>query len=152
MPADRANGVIIAQGGRFGGWSLYAKDGRAKFHYNVRGIKYYAIEGTAPVPTGTTQVRMEFAYAGGGMAKVGTVALYYDGQGVCSLVVVSWAAAVRSSSANAWIGPSAPVAVMAPRAACCAAQESSRAVRVRWSEPCSAVWLSWFARRRRRRR
>ena len=41
VPADGAEGVIIAQGGRFGGWSLYAKDGRAKFYYNVLGIKSY---------------------------------------------------------------------------------------------------------------
>ena len=71
VPADGAEGVIIAQGGRFGGWSLYAKDGRAKFYYNVLGIKSFAIEATEPIPTGTTQVRMEFAYDGGGMGKGG---------------------------------------------------------------------------------
>ena len=48
VPADGAEGVIIAQGGRFGGWSLYAKDGRAKFHYNVLGIKSFDIEATEP--------------------------------------------------------------------------------------------------------
>ena len=82
VPADGAEGVIIAQGGRFGGWSLYAKDGRAKFHYNVLGIKAYDIEATEPVPAGTSQVRMEFAYDGGGMGKGGTVTLYYDGKEV----------------------------------------------------------------------
>jgi hypothetical protein len=30
-----AEGVIIAQGGRFGGWAFYAKGGKAKFVYNV---------------------------------------------------------------------------------------------------------------------
>ena len=77
-----AQGVIIAQGGRFGGWSFYAKDGRAKFHYNVLGIKAYDIEATEPIPAGTTQVRMEFAYDGGGMGKGGDVTLYYDGKDV----------------------------------------------------------------------
>ena len=80
VPADGADGVIIAQGGRFGGWSLYAKDGRAKFYYNVLGIKSFAIDATAPIPAGTTQVRMEFAYDGGGMGKGGTVTLYSDGK------------------------------------------------------------------------
>jgi arylsulfatase len=84
VPADGAEGVIIAQGGRFGGWSLYANDGRAKFHYNVLGIKSYDIEATEPVPTGTTQVRMEFEYDGGGMGKGGKVTLYYDGKQVGS--------------------------------------------------------------------
>ena len=41
VPDGGAEGVIIAQGGRFGGWSLYAKDGRAKFYYNVLGIKSF---------------------------------------------------------------------------------------------------------------
>jgi arylsulfatase A-like enzyme len=82
VPVDTTEGVIIAQGGRFGGWSLYAKDGRAKFHYNVLGIKAYDIEATGPIPAGTTQVRMEFVYDGGGMGKGGDVTLYYDGKDV----------------------------------------------------------------------
>ena len=84
VPAGGAEGVIIAQGGRFGGWSLYAKDGRAKFHYNVLGIKSFSIDATEPIPTGKTQVRTEFAYDGGGFAKGGTVTLYYDGNEVGS--------------------------------------------------------------------
>jgi arylsulfatase A-like enzyme len=84
VPADGAEGVIIAQGGQFGGWSLYAKDGRAKFHYNVLGIKSFDVEATEAVPTGTTQVRMEFEYDGGGMGKGGNVTLYYDGKEVGS--------------------------------------------------------------------
>jgi arylsulfatase A-like enzyme len=82
VPADGADGVIIAQGGRFGGWSLYAKGGRAKFYYNVLGIESYGIDATAPIPTGTTQVRMEFAYDGGGMGRGGNVTLYCDGKEV----------------------------------------------------------------------
>ncbi len=82
VPADGAEGVIIAQGGRFGGWGLYAKAGHAKFHYNVLGIKSFDVEAAEPIPTGTTQVRMEFAYDGGGMGKGGDVALYYDGKEV----------------------------------------------------------------------
>jgi arylsulfatase len=82
VPAKGAEGVIIAQGGRFGGWSLYARAGKAKFYYNVLGIKSFGIEATTPIPTGKTQVRMEFAYDGGGMAKGGTVTLYCDGKEV----------------------------------------------------------------------
>jgi arylsulfatase A-like enzyme len=77
-----AEGVIIAQGGRFGGWALYAKDGKAKFVYNVLGIQQFATEATAPIPLGTHQVRMEFVYDGGGLAKGGDVVLYYDGDKV----------------------------------------------------------------------
>src|SRR5207237_90237 len=56
VPAKGADGVIIAQGGRFGGWSLYARAGKAKFHYNVLGIKSFGIEATKPIPAGKTQV------------------------------------------------------------------------------------------------
>jgi arylsulfatase len=82
VPEKGAEGVLIAQGGRFGGWSLYTKGGKAKFVYNVLGIHSYAIEATKPVPTGKTQVRMEFAYDGGGMGKGGNVTLYCDGKEV----------------------------------------------------------------------
>ncbi len=81
-PEQDTNGVLIAQGGRFGGWSLYAKSGKAKFVYNVLGIKEFAIESTQPIPAGKHQVRMEFAYDGGGLGKGGNVTLYYDGQEV----------------------------------------------------------------------
>ncbi|MBD7982303.1 arylsulfatase [Oerskovia merdavium] len=79
VPASGADGVIIAQGGRFGGWSLYAKEGRLKFVYNVLGIQEFATEAQATVPEGTHQVRMEFAYDGGGLAKGGDVTLFHDG-------------------------------------------------------------------------
>jgi arylsulfatase len=82
VPEGRANGVIIAQGGRFGGWAVYAKDGVAKFVYNVLGIHEFATTADSPIPVGTHQVRIEFAYDGGGLAKGGDVTLYYDGNSV----------------------------------------------------------------------
>ncbi|MFF1878934.1 arylsulfatase [Leifsonia sp. NPDC058230] len=82
VPERGVDGVIIAQGGRFGGWSLYAKDGNAKFVYNVLGIQEFPTEAERPIPTGTHQVRVEFAYDGGGLAKGGDVTLYYDGEKV----------------------------------------------------------------------
>ena len=82
VPDGGAEGVIIAQGGRFGGWAVYVKDGKAKFVYNVLGIQEFATEADRPIPAGTHQVRMEFAYDGGGLAKGGDVTLYYDGEPV----------------------------------------------------------------------
>ena len=84
IPAQGASGVIVAQGGRFGGWSLYAKDGKAKFVYNVLGIKEFMTEATQPIPAGKHQVRMEFAYDGGGLGKGGNITLYCDGKKVGS--------------------------------------------------------------------
>jgi len=79
VPTTGAEGVIIAQGGRFGGWAFYAKDGRAKFAYNVLGIREFTAAADTAIPSGLHQVRMEFAYDGGGLAKGGDVTLYYDG-------------------------------------------------------------------------
>ena len=79
VPETGANGVIIAQGGRFGGWAVYAKDGHLKFVYNVLGIQEFETAADMPIPVGHHQVRMEFAYDGGGLAKGGDVTLYHDG-------------------------------------------------------------------------
>jgi arylsulfatase len=80
VPDTGADGVIIAQGGRFGGWAFYAKGGRIRFTYNVLGIQWFTIEADGPIPAGKHQVRAEFAYDGGGLAKGGTVTLYHDGK------------------------------------------------------------------------
>jgi arylsulfatase A-like enzyme len=80
IPESGAEGVIIAQGGRFGGWSVYAKGGRIKFSYNVLGIQEFATEAERDLPPGKHQVRVQFAYDGGGLGKGGDVTLYYDGE------------------------------------------------------------------------
>jgi hypothetical protein len=81
-PESGAHGVIVAQGGSFGGWALYAKDGRPAYCYNLFGLQRFKVEGDAPIPPGEHQVRMEFAYDGGGLAKGGSVSLYLDGDKV----------------------------------------------------------------------
>ncbi|KQM80944.1 arylsulfatase [Agromyces sp. Leaf222] len=79
IPEGGANGVLIAQGGRFGGWTLYLHEGRPVFSYNLLGITSFTTRGDEAVPAGTHQVRMEFAYDGGGLAKGGDVTLFVDG-------------------------------------------------------------------------
>jgi arylsulfatase A-like enzyme len=80
VPKTGAQGVIIAQGGSTNGWSLYAKDGKLKHCYNLLGVKLSFVEGTKPIPAGKHQVRVEFKYDGGGLAKGGTLSLYVDGK------------------------------------------------------------------------
>ena len=62
--------MIVAQGGNIGGWSFYAKDGKLKYCYNLFGIQCFYAESSGALPPGEHQVRMEFAYAGGGLARV----------------------------------------------------------------------------------
>ena len=82
VPEEGADGVIIAQGGRFGGWAVHAKNGHLRFTYNVLGIHEFPVAAEQPIPSGDHQVRMEFAYDGGGLAKGGNVTLFYDGNQV----------------------------------------------------------------------
>jgi arylsulfatase A-like enzyme len=80
VPSSGASGVIIAQGGSFGGWSLYAKDGKLKYCYNLLGVRRFYVESSKPIPAGQHQVRTEFKYDGGGLAKGGNASLYVDGE------------------------------------------------------------------------
>ena len=82
VPDRGAEGVIVAQGGAFAGWSLYVKDSKPKYCYNTLGLTLSTIEGDRALTPGDHQVRMEFAYDGGGLAKGGTVTLYIDGDKV----------------------------------------------------------------------
>jgi arylsulfatase A-like enzyme len=82
VPEEGAKGVIVAQGGAFGGWSLYAKEGRPAYCYNLFGLERFKVYGEEPLAEGDHQVRTEFAYDGGGLGKGGTVSLYLDGNKV----------------------------------------------------------------------
>jgi arylsulfatase len=79
VPDGGASGVLIAQGGAFGGWSLYLREGIPTYCYNLFGLQRFKVAASSPVPAGTHQVRMELAYDGGGLAKGGTVTLFVDG-------------------------------------------------------------------------
>jgi arylsulfatase len=79
-PETGAEGVIVAQGGAFAGWSLYTKNGRPVYCYNLLGLQRFKVQGDSAIPPGEHQVRMEFAYDGGGLGKGGTVSLYVDGE------------------------------------------------------------------------
>jgi len=78
VPSGGASGVILAQGGRFGGWSLYMKDGKPVYAYNFLGLQRFSIAATQAVPAGKATIRFEFAYDGGGLAKGGLGTIYVD--------------------------------------------------------------------------
>jgi arylsulfatase len=79
VPDGGAEGVLIAQGGAFGGWALYIHGGRPKYCYNLFGVARFHAQGESVLEPGPHQVRMEFAYDGGGLGKGGTASLYVDG-------------------------------------------------------------------------
>ena len=82
VPDGGANGVVVAQGGAFAGWSVYLLDGKPVYCHNLLGLQRFKIAGDTAVPSGTHQIRMELAYDGGGLAKGGDVTMYVDGKKV----------------------------------------------------------------------
>ncbi|MET0448003.1 MAG: hypothetical protein ABW004_06335, partial [Aeromicrobium sp.] len=82
VPVEGASGVVIAQGGQAGGWSLFADQGVLTYCYNFFGIDHYVVRADGPLPSGDREVRFEFAYDGGGLAKGGDVTLFVDGSRV----------------------------------------------------------------------
>jgi arylsulfatase len=82
VPSSGAEGVIVAVGGHTGGMALYAKGGTPTFCYNFFGLEQTYVTGDREIPEGIHQVRWEFAYDGGGLAKGGAITLFLDGQAI----------------------------------------------------------------------
>ena len=79
IPQGDANGVILAQGGRFGGWSLYFKDGKPTYTYNFLGLQRFDIVASQPTAAGKATIRFEFSYDGGGVGKGGLGTIVVNG-------------------------------------------------------------------------
>ncbi len=76
---ENANGVIVCQGGRFGGLSLYMKNGKPAFTYNFLGMEQFHVAGAETLKPGKYSLVYDFKYDGGGMGKGGTGTLMVDG-------------------------------------------------------------------------
>jgi arylsulfatase len=84
IPAGGANGAILSQGGRFGGWSLFMRNGRPAYTYNFLGLERYTIEAPSALPAGPATVTMDFVYDGGGLGRGGMATLLVNGQPVAN--------------------------------------------------------------------
>jgi arylsulfatase A-like enzyme len=82
IPEGDANGVVLCQAGRFGGWSLYVRDGKPTYTYNYLGLERFAIFATKALPAGKATIRYEFAYDGGGLGKGGMGRIFVNGEKV----------------------------------------------------------------------
>jgi arylsulfatase len=82
IPKGGANGVILAQGGRFGGWSLYMKDGKPAYTYNFLGLSQDTVASSKKIPAGAATVVLDFEYDGGGFGKGGKATLSVNGSTV----------------------------------------------------------------------
>jgi len=77
-----ANGVIIAQAGKFGGWSLYTKGGRLMHEYNYFGLERTKIGSPKPITPGRHTLKYSFEIAEQKPGAGGKCILYVDGQPV----------------------------------------------------------------------
>jgi arylsulfatase len=84
IPKNGANGVILAQAGRFGGWSLYIKDGKPTYTYNWLGLQPYTVAANQSLPAGKATIRFEFAYDGGGIGRGGMGTLFVNGKNIAT--------------------------------------------------------------------
>ena len=84
VPKGKADGVLVAQGGPYGGWSLYVKDGRPTYTYNYFGQKWTTITSSEKLAPGPAEVKYTFVYDGGGIGKAGTGSISINGKKVAS--------------------------------------------------------------------
>jgi arylsulfatase len=82
VPEGGGNGTLVAQGGRFGGWSLYVKDGVPAYDYNFLGLQRTSIASAKKLAPGRAVVRFDFAYDGGGPGKGGKGTLFVNDEKV----------------------------------------------------------------------
>ncbi len=104
IPEGGANGVILAQGGRFGGWSFYLKDGKPSYAYSFIGLEEYKVTAAKPVASGKATIRMNFDYDGGGLGKGGTATLLVNGAKVAEGRIERTQPAIFSADETAGVG------------------------------------------------
>jgi arylsulfatase len=104
IPRGGTEGVIVCQGGRFGGWSLYTKDGKLSYCYNWGGLEQYKMTASEPLPAGEVTVKFEFVYDGGGLGKGGKGLLFVNGEKVAEGRIEHTASVIFSPDETADVG------------------------------------------------
>ena len=97
-------GVILCQGGKFGGWALYMNEGKPAYTYNWFGLERYTIESPVAIKADKANIKLAFEYDGGGIGKGGTATLYVDGKKVAEGRVEKTQPAVFSADETADVG------------------------------------------------
>lgn len=104
IPEKGAEGVILCQAGRFGGWSLYVKGGRPTYTYNWLGLKRFIVAAEEPLSPGKATIRFAFAYDGGRPGSGGTGTILVNGKKVAEGRIDRTQAFVFSADEGADVG------------------------------------------------
>jgi arylsulfatase A-like enzyme len=100
----QVHGTVIAQGGRFGGWSVFVKDGVPAYHYNFLGLQQTTVSATDKLPEGKSTLRVDFSYEGGGVGKGGTASLFLNDRKIGEGKIPRTQAMIFSADETADIG------------------------------------------------
>jgi arylsulfatase len=84
VPKDGGEGMIVTEGGRFGGYGLYLLHGKPVFTYNFLDLERFRWEGKDALTAGKHSIVFDFTYDGPGIAKGGAGVLRVDGKEVAS--------------------------------------------------------------------
>jgi len=104
VPQGSANGAIIVQGGRFGGWALYVKDGVPAYDYNFLGLQRTTIASAKKLAPGKNTIKFDFAYDGGGPGKGGIGTLFVNNEKVAAGRIENTQAGIFSADETADVG------------------------------------------------
>jgi arylsulfatase A-like enzyme len=106
IPEGGVDGVILTQGGSFGGWSFYLKDGKPTYQYNFLGLSRYTVAADKPLPPGKATIQYEFLYDGGGLGKGGTGRIFVNGEKVAEGRIDKTQCCIIALDENADVGRS----------------------------------------------
>ena len=98
------HGIILCQGGKFGGWALYMNDGKPAYTYNYFGLRSYTIQAPETLNSENAEIKLDFKYDGGGTGKGGLARLYVDGKLVAEGRVEKTQPALFSADETADVG------------------------------------------------
>ena len=97
-------GIILCQGGKFGGWALYMNNGKPAYTYNYFGLERYTIESSKAINSSNAEIKLEFTYDGGGTGKGGVAKLFIDGEQVAEGRIEKTQPAVFSADETVDVG------------------------------------------------
>jgi hypothetical protein len=106
-----ANGVIISQGGRFGGWTLYMKDGKVHHEYNFFGVERTNIADTSVLSPGKHLIKYEFIPDAARAGTGGNCILFVDGKQVAQGHILKTVPFIFSGDEGVDVGLDAETAV-----------------------------------------
>jgi arylsulfatase len=104
VPENGGNGIVLCQGGRFGGWALYVKEGVPGYAYNFLGLQSVSLAGTEKLKPGKATLVFDFAYEGGGAGKGGQGVLSVNGSKVAEGKIPHTQGGIFSADETADVG------------------------------------------------